>query len=95
MPVNDRNPLLHSLEQVFRECFFDDDLSIEEDMVSHDVDGWDSLSHVRLLMMIERRFGIELPVAETARLQNVGGLLGLVASKLSPTYGSASHAKCP
>lgn len=82
MTILETTALLRSLEQVFRECFFDDTLQIDEDMDSNDVDGWDSLSHVRLLMMIERHFDIELAPSETARLANIGDLLRLVGTKL-------------
>lgn len=46
-----------------------------------DVDEWDSLSHIRLMVAIERRFGITFDNAEIAELANVGEMIALIAAK--------------
>jgi acyl carrier protein len=54
---------------------------IGPDTTADDVEEWDSLSHIRLMVAIERRFGIAFDNAEIAELQNVGELVALVAAK--------------
>ncbi len=75
-----------NLQDVFREVFGDDELVITDSMTSDDVDGWDSLKHINLILAIEKRFRIKFATAEIAKLaedgQTVGSLLTLVQKKL-------------
>lgn len=72
-----------TLTDVFREVFDDDELVPYPAMTAKDVDGWDSLTHVRLLLTIERRFGVAITASEAARLQSVGELTSLLRAKLA------------
>ena len=63
-----------------------DVLDIDADEVgpettADDFEEWDSLSHVRLMVAIERRFGISFDNAEIADLQNVGEMIALIEAK--------------
>jgi acyl carrier protein len=69
------------LGEIFREFFDDDSLVLRPDMTARDVDGWDSLAHIRLLLAIERKFQIKFSAAEVGGLQTVGDLLLLIARK--------------
>ncbi len=48
---------------------------------AEDVEEWDSLSHIRLMVAIERRFGITFENSEIAGLANVGEMIGLIQAK--------------
>ncbi len=74
--------LMIELQDLFRGVFLDRSLELERGHTAADVYGWDSLSHVRLIMEIEQRFRIELPIAEVGGLSDVGALADLIASKL-------------
>lgn len=74
----DRANVRSRLQEVFRGCFFDDEIVLGDDTTADDVDGWDSLAHVRLLMLIEDAFHIQLPGVEASQLDNVGQLIDLV-----------------
>ena len=80
------NELREETQQVFRDIFGDDELVLTDDMTAADVDGWDSIMHINLIVSLEKRFGIKFAMAEISRLkeddQNVGTLLELVAKKL-------------
>lgn len=71
------------LTQVFRDVFGDDELVLRPDLSARDVDGWDSLTHIRLLVTIERTFKIKFSVSEVGELKNVGELMSLIEAKLS------------
>jgi acyl carrier protein len=70
------------LVEIVRSVFANDDLVVTPETVSSDVDGWDSLAHVRLMLTVEREFGIKFSAYEVNRLKNVGVLQKLVESKL-------------
>jgi acyl carrier protein len=75
-----------SLQEIFRQVFDDPEVVLTDEMSAGDVDGWDSMSHIDLLIAVERHFGIRFATAEMSRLkdpdQNVGTFLELIHRKL-------------
>ena len=73
------------VEEVFREVFEDPKFILNNRLTADDVDGWDSLAHINLIIAIEKRLGVKFATAEISRLKeagkNVGDLLDLVARK--------------
>jgi acyl carrier protein len=66
---------------IFRDVFDDDSLVLREDLTADDVDHWDSLTHVDLVVAIEKEFRIRLTTGEISGLKNVGELTALVSRK--------------
>jgi acyl carrier protein len=75
-----RDEIIRRLERVFRAVFDDDTLALRAEMTAADVDGWDSLAHITLIVSIEKEFGIELSPARMARLSNVGEMIEILAA---------------
>ena len=69
------------LNRIFCEVFDDDDIKISPEMTANDVDGWDSLSHVNLIVAIESNFKITFSQKELLTFKNVGSLLDSIRSK--------------
>lgn len=69
------------LTEVLRGVFDDDELVARPDMTADDVDGWDSLSNIRFIMSVEKKFGVKFSAAEVGKLKNVGELAALVSGK--------------
>lgn len=74
------------MQEVFRNVFDDEGIVLRDETTAADIDGWDSLMHINLIIAVERRFGIKFATAEISSLkaddQNVGTFLRLVAGKL-------------
>lgn len=70
------------LNQVFREVFDDDSIEISDEMTAADVEEWDSLNHINLIVAVERTFGIRFSTKEVNGLANVGEFIALISSKL-------------
>lgn len=51
---------------------------ITRDTVALDVDGWDSVSHVHVMLEIERRFGVKIPDDRVLSMDNVGDLVDIL-----------------
>ena len=66
------------LGEVIRDTFPVDDLEIGHETSALDVDGWDSLQHVILMLNIERAFGLRVPISSTYRMSNVGDLVAFL-----------------
>jgi acyl carrier protein len=75
--------LRDTLNQIFREVFDDTDISISPEMTANDIDGWDSLSHVNLIVAIETRFKIRFSQKELLTFKNIGDLSNTIHSKLA------------
>lgn len=71
------------LQEIFRDIFWDDELEIFDEMTSDDVEDWDSLSHIKLINEIERRFNIEFTTDEIMKTRNVGEFIGLIEDKIN------------
>lgn len=76
-----RDTLKQRLTGVFRSTFFQPDLEISEGMTAGDVRGWDSLSHINLVLAVEKEFGISLTTRDVRSMKNVGDLIQLVETK--------------
>ncbi len=74
------------VQEIFQDVFEDPDLAIFNEMTAYDVDLWDSLGHINLIIATENSFKIKFTTAEMSRLkepgQNVGSFIELVESKL-------------
>ncbi|MDB5982533.1 MAG: acyl carrier protein [Pseudomonas sp.] len=69
------------LTEIFQDVFDEDDLVIAPDMTADDVSGWDSLSHVRLILTVSKSFGIKFSASEVASFKNVGELATAISKK--------------
>jgi len=66
---------------------FDLDLdqgSVTPETTANDIEEWDSLSHIRLIVAIERKFGVRFTNAEIESLKRVGDLIALIEAKAAP-----------
>lgn len=71
----DRGVILAGIVDAIADQFFVSPELITERTTASDVDGWDSLSHVTLILDIERRFNVRLPVKKTTEASDVGQLV--------------------
>jgi len=69
------------LTGIFRDVFDDPNLQLSESMTAADVDGWDSLSHINLIVQVEKDFKIKLSTAAVRDLKNVGDFIALISSR--------------
>jgi len=69
------------LTQVFHDVFDDESIVVHPQLTADDVDEWDSLTHIRLVIAVEKAFGLKFSAAEVERLRNVGDLVALIDSR--------------
>ena len=78
--MND-DALYAKLSEIFHDVFDDESIVVAPQLTADDVDEWDSLSHIRLVLAIEKQFGLQFSAAEVSRLKNVGEFVALIRSK--------------
>jgi acyl carrier protein len=70
------------LEPIFHDVFDDEALKLTPGLTAKEVDGWDSLTHIRLMLSIEKAFKVKFSTSEYGSLKNVGDLVGLIKKRL-------------
>jgi acyl carrier protein len=75
-------PLIYArLTQVFRDVFDDDTIEPHPRLTAKEVDGWDSLAHIRLMLTVEKAFNVKFSASEIGKLENVGDLVALIQAR--------------
>ena len=77
----DRENVVDRLNHLFRDIFEDDDIAVTDATVAADIDGWDSLAHITLILGVEREFRIKMTAAEVGSLKNVGQMIDVIAAR--------------
>jgi acyl carrier protein len=75
-----REEILEALSGVFEEVL-GRPVNLGEETTGADVEGWDSVTHVMLILASERRFGVRFESSEIANAANVGEFVSLIESK--------------
>ena len=71
------------LQGIFRTVLLDDTLTLTPETSGKDFEGWDSLTHVTLMVHAEREFGVQFSNSEIAGWQNAGELAKLIEARLA------------
>lgn len=74
--------VLDKLTLIFRDVFFEPDLVARPDMTADEVERWDSLFHIDMIVLVEEEFGIRFQTSEVNRMDNVGDLVKLIQAKV-------------
>ena len=77
----DEQQIYLRLGEIFQDVFDEDSIQLTPQLSAKDVDGWDSLTHIRLILTIEKAFKVKFSTTEIGKLQNVGDLVGLIKAK--------------
>jgi acyl carrier protein len=73
---------LSKLQDIFRDFFDDEGLALTNETSSDDIEGWDSLAQVNIIVMCESEFGVKFDFNDIAKLKNVGDIVDTVEGKL-------------
>lgn len=76
-----RNATIEKLEDIFQDIFDDEELKIRNETTAKDIEDWDSLAHINLVVAIEKEFEIKFGLGELPGLENVGDMIDLIHQK--------------
>lgn len=77
-----REEVYEKLNEVFQDVFDDEELTVDDDTVAGDVEGWDSLMHITLIDSIEDEFDIKLSMKTVVHAKNVGELVDAILEEV-------------
>ena len=77
----DKPQVYARLAEIFEDVFDEDSIKLTPELSAKDVDVWDSLAHIRLILTIEKAFKIKFKTSEIGKLENVGDLVALIEAR--------------
>ncbi len=75
--------VLEAIHSIFHEIFDDENLTITDEMNADDIDEWDSLAQINLVVEMEKKFTVKFYLDELQDLKNVGDMVRLILLKMS------------
>jgi acyl carrier protein len=81
----DQNEVLNRLQSIFDNLFLEE-VTVTPQLSAKDVEEWDSLLHVSLVLAVEEAFGIRFRVGEVEATRNVADFVDLIVQRMNPRY---------
>ncbi len=77
-----KEEIYERLNEVFRDVFDDENIEVNENTTSADIEDWDSLEHINLIVAVENEFGIKFNMGEVTTMKNVGEMVEIIISRI-------------
>jgi acyl carrier protein len=77
-----REEIFEKINEVFRDVFEDDDITVTDETTADDIDDWDSLEHINLINAIEEEFDIKFNMGQIVSMKNVGEMVDIIMEKI-------------
>lgn len=78
----DRKEIKQHVQEIFREVLDDENIDLDYNTTAADIEGWDSLTHIQLVVAAEKYFKIKFAAKDILSWKNVGGMIDSIADKL-------------
>ena len=79
----DRSEILQQVNAIFMDIIDEGDIKLTDETTANDVEGWDSLTHIQLVVAIEKHFKIRFNSKEIQGWKNIGELADSISGKIS------------
>ena len=73
---------MEKVNEIFRDVFDDEELIITDSTNSDDIEDWDSLEHISLIISMEKEFDMKFDIKEVNKLENVGQMVDMIKEKM-------------
>lgn len=77
-----REEVYEQLNEVFRDVFDDDSITVNDATTSNDIEEWDSLEHINLIAAVEQEFGMRFSMGQVVSMKNVGEMVDIILSQV-------------
>ncbi len=77
----DKSEILNQMNAIFIGLLDDEDIVLSDFTTAGDIDGWDSLTHIQLVVAVEKHFKIRFTAREIQSWNNVGEMVASIAGK--------------
>lgn len=77
-----REEIYKQLDEVFQDVFDDESIHVNDSTTADDIEDWDSLEHINLVVAIENKFGIKFNMNEVTSMKNVGEMVDIILERI-------------
>lgn len=77
-----REEVFEKLNEVFRDVFDDESITVNDTTTADDIEDWDSLEHINLMAAVESEFGIKFSMGQIMTMKNVGEMADIILEKI-------------
>lgn len=77
-----REEVFEKLNQVFEDVFDDEEIRVNDSTTSEDIEDWDSLEHINLIVAVEKKFGMKFNMGEVTTMKNVGEMADIILKRI-------------
>ena len=77
----EKNQILEEVQEIFRDVLDNEDIVLEDATTADDIEEWDSLTHIQLIVAIEKHFKVKFTSLEILSWKNVGEMIACLAAK--------------
>ncbi len=79
----EKNEILNQVLSVFHDVLDNEDIVLTYETTANDIEEWDSLSHIQLVVAIEKKFKLRFTSKEIQSWKNVGEMLDCIKEKVA------------
>ena len=76
-----KEDIYSKLDEVFQDVFDDETIHVKPETTSEDIEDWDSLEHINLVVAIETKFGMKFNMKEVTSMKNVGEMVDIIIER--------------
>lgn len=69
------------LNNVFRDVFDDESIVVKPETTANDIEDWDSLEHINLVVAVEQEFGMKFNMNEVTTMKDVGDMVKIILDR--------------
>ena len=77
-----REEIYEQLNEVFQDVFDDEDITVNDETTADDIEDWDSLEHINLIVAVEKKFSIKFNMGEVNKFKNVGEMVDTIMTRI-------------
>ena len=76
-----REEIYAKLNEVFQDVFDDEEITVNDATTADDIEDWDSLEHINLIVAVENAFGVKFSMGEVNGMKNVGEMVDIISKR--------------